>query len=83
MVIIKLNDYDAVIKNNQCSINDSVITLNDDDIVTLTRIIRNVDSSSVSEEYIIIDDKTIYFKNPKPYSYIELKEFLGVLYDRC
>ncbi len=83
MIIIKLNDYDVVINNNQCNINGSIVVLSDEDIIALNRIIRSIHSSNVSEEYVIVDDNTLYFKNPKSYSYIELKEFLGGLYDRC
>ena len=84
MLIIKTNDFNIVIKNNNCSINNRVITLTEDDITNLKRIIRNLKDNKPSDEYVYIeeDDKTYYFNNPKPYEYIELKELIGGIYDR-
>ena len=85
MIIIKLNNYNVVIKNNICSINNKTIELTEEEKSMIIRIIRGVKDSHPSEEYIYIeeDKKTYYFNSPKPYSYVELLEYIGGLYDRC
>lgn len=90
---IKLMNYELIIENKTCHINDKNVILNDYDIDNIIRIIRNWNKEYTNNKIIGENHDYIFiYENNKKYSYLfnnnyptninNLVSYIGDMYDR-